>query len=220
MRQQESGRTREWLDKTAGQTYVTQATSYQGAPDGAYRETRHAEIRPVSRIDWNDLTSLEPGEAIVLFGGRRIYARVFHAKIDDAGWKRLGRTIMLPLPDRGQVQKRLDRADAMAGLIERGALTIGQEEEVSPALGALIERLQRAQHKQGRAGTNVRDRRCRSVSELPEDQLPPRPRPPADGTPVTALSLPCSWRRARSQSQVRMRKGGQANRSMWRWCGG
>jgi intracellular multiplication protein IcmO len=38
----------------------------------------------VSRVDWNDLTSLIEGEAIVLFGGWRIYARVFHAQIDDA----------------------------------------------------------------------------------------------------------------------------------------
>ena len=187
MRQQESGRTRDWLDKTAGQTYATQATSYQGAPDGAYREARHAEVRPVSRIDWNDLTSLEPGEAIVLFGGRRIYARVFHAKIDDAGWKRLGRTIMLPLPDRGQVQKRLDRADAMAGLIERGALTIGQEEEVSPALGALIGGFARAAQA-GSSGDECARSALQLVSELPEDQLPPRPTPPADGTPVTAVS--------------------------------
>ena len=35
----------------------------------------HAEVRPVSRVDWNDLTTLIEGEAIVLFGGRRIYAR-------------------------------------------------------------------------------------------------------------------------------------------------
>ena len=57
MRQQESGRTRDWLDKAAGQTYATQATSYQGDTDGAYREARHAESHLVSRIDWNDLTS-------------------------------------------------------------------------------------------------------------------------------------------------------------------
>ena len=92
MRQQDAGRTREWIEKTAGQTYITQATTYHGAADGAYREARHAEVRPVSRVDWNDLTSLIEGEAVVLFGGRRIYARVFHAAVDDAGPKRLGRT--------------------------------------------------------------------------------------------------------------------------------
>ncbi len=76
MCQQDSGRTRDWLEKTAAQTNVTQATSYQGASDGTYREARHAEVRTVSRVDGNDLTSLIEGEAIVLFGGRRIYTRV------------------------------------------------------------------------------------------------------------------------------------------------
>jgi hypothetical protein len=50
MRQQDSGRTREWIEKTAGQTYITQATAYHGAGDGGYREARHAEVRPVSRV--------------------------------------------------------------------------------------------------------------------------------------------------------------------------
>ena len=61
---QDSGRTRDWIEKTAGQTYITQATAYHGASDGAYREARHAEVRPVSCIDWNDLTTLIEGEAI------------------------------------------------------------------------------------------------------------------------------------------------------------
>src|SRR6202034_82149 len=118
MRQQDSGRTREWIEKTAGQTYNTQATAYQGAGDGAYREARHAEVRPVSRVDWNDLTSLIEGEAIVLFGGRRIYACVFHAKIDDAGPKRLGRSVMLRAPDPDAVRGRLQRSASITAAIE------------------------------------------------------------------------------------------------------
>ena len=38
MRQQDANRTREWLEKTAGQTFVTQATTYQGGSVGQYRE--------------------------------------------------------------------------------------------------------------------------------------------------------------------------------------
>ena len=109
MRQQDSGRTREWIEKTAGQTNVTQATSYQGSEDGNYREARHAEVRTVSRVDWNDLTSLIEGEAIVLFGGRRVYARVFHAQIDDKGPKRIGCSVMLSAPDHDVVRARADR---------------------------------------------------------------------------------------------------------------
>ena len=89
MRQQDAQRTRDWIEKTAGQTYVTQATSFQGGSDGVYREAQHAEMRQVARVEWNDLQRLLEGEAIVLFGGRRIYAKLFHAKISSDGPIRL-----------------------------------------------------------------------------------------------------------------------------------
>ena len=79
-------------------------------------------MRPVSRIDWNDLTSLIEGEAIVLFGGRRIYARVFHAAVDDAGPKRLGRTVMLQAPDDDAIRQDLARIGRIASSIETDRL--------------------------------------------------------------------------------------------------
>ncbi|MBN9560459.1 MAG: type IV secretion system DNA-binding domain-containing protein [Alphaproteobacteria bacterium] len=186
MRQQDSGRTREWIEKTAGQTNVTQATSYQGASDGNYREARHAEVRSVSRVDWNDLTSLIEGEAIVLFGSRRIYARLFHAEIDDTGPKRLGRSLMLPPPNPETLRARLDRIGTIAARIERGSVLAGGEEALSPALAALLRGFARA----ARDGDNPRA--CArgalaAISSLPENQLPVRPPPPADGTPVTGV---------------------------------
>ena len=144
MRQQDSGRTREWIEKTAGQTYVTQVSSYQGGQDGSYREARHAEVRPVSRVDWQDLTSLIEGEAIVLLGGRRVYARVFHAKFDEAGPKRLGRTIMVKEPDPAETRLRLRRADELATLISRRGLTLDEGmTEASPVIAALVAGLKR-----------------------------------------------------------------------------
>ncbi len=85
MRQQDANRTREWLEKTAGQTFVTQATTYQGGSVGQYREAQHAEVKQVSRVDWGDLQRLIEGEAIVLFAGRRVYAKLFHAQVDTKG---------------------------------------------------------------------------------------------------------------------------------------
>ncbi len=187
MRQQDSGRTREWIEKTAGQTYVTQATAYQGASDGAYREARHAEVRPVSRVDWNDLTSLIEGEAIVLFGSRRIYARVFHALIDDSGPKRIGRTVRLHGPDTDEVRDRMRRISEMTQRIERGALALAGGEDQSPVLLALRDgfmaaaRANAARDACARAG-------LAAVACLPADKLPPRPPPPADGSPVTAVT--------------------------------
>jgi intracellular multiplication protein IcmO len=186
MRQQDSGRTREWLEKTAGQTNVTQAVSYQGAADGAYREARHAEVRTVSRVDWNDLTSLIEGEAIVLFGGRRIYARVFHAKIDDTGLKRIGHTVMLRSPDRKEVLARLNRSRKLAAHIESGKVIAAAPEPISPGLEALITGFSVAA-MQGASSRACARAALDAVKELTEDALPGRPAPPADGVPVTSL---------------------------------
>ncbi|MBN8925247.1 MAG: conjugal transfer protein TraG [Rhodospirillales bacterium 69-11] len=188
MRQQESGRTREWIEKTAGQTYVTQVASYQGTDDGSYREARHAEVRPVSRVDWQDLTSLIEGEAIVLFGGRRIYARVFHAQIDDSGPKRLGRTIMLREPDPAKLGLRLTRADALAKLIEdRGLLVEDRTMEPSPGIDALVRGMMQAAAGGG-SSAECAEQALRALAAVPEDLLM-RGRPvPADGLPVTAVT--------------------------------
>ena len=186
MRQQDSGRTREWLEKTAGQTNVTQATSYQGAADGAYREARHAEVRTVSRVDWNDLTSLIEGEAIVLFGSRRIYARVFHAQIDGAGVKRVGRTLMLRTPDRKEITGRIKRAREVAQLVETGAVVGAAPEPVSPGLAAFVRAFSAAAAAGSDSSTCVR-RAIAAIGGLAESALPARPAAPADGVPITSL---------------------------------
>jgi intracellular multiplication protein IcmO len=187
MRQQDSGRTRDYIEKTAGQTNVTQATSYQGSSDGNYREARHAEVRTISRVDWNDLTSLIEGEAIVLFGGRRIYARVFHAKIDDTGPKRIGRSLMLQPPDANELRTRLERACQVAVAIETGQLMVGSNLALSTGLAALL----RGFSTTAASGSTAQDCARNALAEianLPDCNLPARPAPPADGTPVTSLT--------------------------------
>lgn len=139
MRQQDAQRTRDWIEKTAGQTYVAQATSFQGGSDGVYREAQQAEMRQVSRVEWSDLQSLLEGEAIVLFGGRRIYTKLFYAKLSSEGAIRLNVPLMLS-PPSGQPQ-RVQRASnlALAALIQGGELTRGDEVPVSPVLRAMID---------------------------------------------------------------------------------
>jgi len=187
MRQQDSGRTRDYIEKTAGQTNVTQATSYQGSSDGNYREARHAEVRTISRVDWNDLTSLIEGEAIVLFGGRRIYARVFHAKIDDAGPKRIGRSLMLHSPDANELRARLERAGQIAAAIETGKVMVGPNLALSPGLAALLRGFSTASRSGNAAHDCVRNALA-EIANLPDSESPARPAPPADGTPVTSLT--------------------------------
>jgi intracellular multiplication protein IcmO len=187
MRQQDALRTREWIQKTAGETYVTQATSYRGAADGAYREARHAELRPVSRVDWHDLTNLLEGEAIILFGGRRVYGRVFRAKYDDRGPKRIGWSVLLREPDPEQVRDHLARVDRMVSAIESGSLTLGQEEPRTPVLDALVRGFI-ASARTGRDGVECARAALEAIDRVPEQHLTPRPPPPEDGTPVTSVT--------------------------------
>jgi intracellular multiplication protein IcmO len=186
MRQAESGRTREWLQKAAGETFVTQATSYVGNDDGNYREGKTAEVRPISRVDWNDLTSLIEGEAIILFGGRRIYATLFHAMIDDSGAKRVGRTLMLREPDPNEMRARFALVDEMAGRIERGSLKFSGLHDKSPALTALVKAFIQG-GSDGKPPLEAASAALRTLAGLPATDLPPPPLAPADGTPVTAI---------------------------------
>jgi len=160
--------------------------SYQGAADGAYREARHAEVRTVSRVDWNDLTSLIEGEAIVLFAGRRIYSRVFFAKIDGTGVKRIGRTLMLRTPDRGGILAVLKRSRRLAAVIQSGAVIGAAPEPVSPALRAFVQAFSDAAAAGSDSAACVRAS-LSAIGELAESALPGRPAAPADGVPVTSL---------------------------------
>lgn len=137
MRQQDAQRTRQWLEQTAGQTWVAQATTYHGGQAGEYREAQHAEVRKVSRVDWNDLQRLIEGEAIILFGGRRIYAKLFHAALDTAGSMRLNRPLMLPSPMPGRVQDR-EKAKSVALALRMRLLAGLPEAPTSKTLAAMI----------------------------------------------------------------------------------
>jgi intracellular multiplication protein IcmO len=139
MRQQDANRTRQWIEETAGRTYVTQATSYQGGEAGEYREAREATVREVGRVDWNDLQRLIEGEAIILFGGRRIYAKLFHAVIDTSGPIRLNRPLALAPPDKGEIEAECARIEAIREAIESGAVARGVRVPCGATLRALLD---------------------------------------------------------------------------------
>ena len=142
MRQQDANRTRQWIEDTAGKTYVTQATSYQGGGTGEYAETRSAEVREVSGVDWRDLQSLIEGEAIILFGGRRIYAKLFHAEIDTRGPMRLNRPVALAPPDVESLKATSELVGAVLKALE-GGLGTGRPKR-SPTLAAMLGAFQDA----------------------------------------------------------------------------
>ena len=139
MRQQDAIRTRQWIEETSGKTDVAQATSYRGGDIGEYHDTRQADVREVARVQWADLQRLIEGEVIILFGGRRIYAKVFHATVDKDGPKRLVRPLQLAAPDRRVLELALERIEEIESRVKSGVVARAGEEPVSPRLRGVLD---------------------------------------------------------------------------------
>jgi|HubBroStandDraft_1064217.scaffolds.fasta_scaffold00088_43 intracellular multiplication protein IcmO len=180
MRQQDAKRTREWIEQTAGQTYVTQATNYQGGGVGEYREAQHAEMRQVARVDWNDLQRLIEGEAIILFGGRRVYAKLFYAAIDTSGPMRLNRPVMLVAPGP-EVIEEAERLREIAARIENRLLDGFSGDAPSATLSVMVAALSETA-KAGRTVTDCLGAALSATRETPFFAL-------ATGAPEAAESM-------------------------------
>ena len=138
MRQQDAERTRNWIEKTAGETEVTQATSFVAGEAGNYREGPSAEVRKVNRVAWSDLQKLLEGEAVILLGGRRVYAKLYHAAIEVEGPIRRNRPVMLAGPT-DETQEEARRIIDVLGHIETGRVPMGVPEQPDAALAAMVE---------------------------------------------------------------------------------
>ncbi len=183
MRQQEANRTRQWIEDTAGKTFVTQASNYHNSGVGEYIEGRQAELREVARVDWNDLQRLIEGEAIILFGGRQIYAKLFHAAIDTSGPMRLNRPVPLAAPDAKVIQAQCERVDALVFAIEQGLTGSKPRAPRSQTLGAMLDAFARAAAEGGGAEACV-DAAIAAAGENPFVAPPP---PGTVITPFTAM---------------------------------
>ncbi|TPG55942.1 conjugal transfer protein TraG [Roseomonas nepalensis] len=138
MRQQDANRTREWIEKTGGETEVTQATSFVAGEAGQYREGPSAEVRKVNRVSWSDLQKLLEGEAIVMLGGRRVYAKLFYADVKADGPIRRNRPLILAgLPRDGS--EAGDTVKDVIVQLEGGQVPRNTEPQEDPVLCAMIE---------------------------------------------------------------------------------
>ncbi len=139
MKLQEGSETRQYVERTAGESEVTQQTSYTATDSGGYRDAQHAEVRRVARVDWKDLRGLIEGEAIVLFGNRRIYAKLFYAKVNPRGRLRLNRPAVLRAPAVETIERATARAATIRKLIESGGVRSSDAVATGPVLGAMME---------------------------------------------------------------------------------
>ncbi len=139
MKLQEGSETRQYVERTAGESEVTQQTSYTATDSGSYRDAQHAEVRRVSRVDWKDLRGLIEGEAIVLFGNRRVHAKLLYAKIDPRGRLRLSRPLVLGPPAVDAVERGAARTATIRRLIESGGPQAPGQVDTGPVLAAILE---------------------------------------------------------------------------------
>ena len=144
MKLQEGGETRRYIEQTAGDSFVTQASGFHSSDLGSYHETRQADIRRTARVDWIDLRRQIEGEAVILFGDRRVYAKLFHVDLEPSGSIRLNRPVMLLPPDPGPVRDQANRVDRIREALHLGLLAQDQDPEPSsPRVTALLQAFQR-----------------------------------------------------------------------------
>lgn len=116
---EDAGPTRQWVEESGGTMPVTVLPGYDNSsPLGLYADQQRADIREVKRVSWSDVQNLRQGQAIILFRGRRIYARLFYAGITPHGINRVFPTVALrtfasPPPSSAEVETV--RANLAAG---------------------------------------------------------------------------------------------------------
>ena len=141
MRLQEGSETRRYIEQTAGDTNVMQLNAYHQSDMGGFRDARHAELRRVARVEWNDLRNLIEGEAIIIFGPRRVYAKLFFATAEVDGPMRLNRPVRLlpPRPEQaGQMSRRIEK---IVNALDAGWARPDGERSQNGAVSALLEGL-------------------------------------------------------------------------------
>ena len=138
MRLQEGSETRKYVEQTVGDTHVTQASSFSANEYGVLRESMNADIRQTYRVNWNDLRSLIEGEAIVVFGKERVYAKLFHAEANDRGPLRMNRPLALRPPAPGEIRHSQERVVRIARHLAAGHAARALSPAGSPTLNAVL----------------------------------------------------------------------------------
>jgi len=138
MRLQEGSETRKYVEQTAGDTHVTQASSFQANEYGVFRESMSADVRQTARVNWSDLRSLIEGEAIILLGKDRVYAKLFYAEIDANGPLRMNRPLMLRPPEVGRIKQEGERMERTRGHLLAGRAAVRLDVAASPTLDSLL----------------------------------------------------------------------------------
>lgn len=176
MRLQEGSETRRYVEQTVGDTHVTQASGFSANEYGVFRESMNAELRQTHRVNWSDLRGLIEGEAVVVFGKERVYAKLFHADIADRGPLRMNRPLPLRPPAPGEVARGQERVSRIARHLAAGRAARALAADPSPTLDALLHQLARGLGvPQPRPLVEVIDAALLSLRDVQADAPPQAP---------------------------------------------
>lgn len=142
---EDAGPTREWVEQTGGTMNVSMLPGYDSSSSiGLYSDQQRADIREVKRISWNDIQTLRQGQAIMLWRGQRIYARLFYAGIEPQGQNRVFPTLAprfekIAPPENLEIQT----IGAITQQLAQGKHLISEDELVAlpGLLGTVMDRL-------------------------------------------------------------------------------
>jgi intracellular multiplication protein IcmO len=168
MRLQEGGQTREYVENTAGDSFVTQVGSYDSSGVGGYLESGRTDVHRTKRVDFADLRNQIEGEAVVLFGAHRMYVNVLYINPAPKGWSRLNRPIQMGMADIATLVTGSQRAQDIATNLET-SFDPHAAPAPSPAIAAIIEGMRHAVATNSvNEDTHFADLVCRHVANLPE----------------------------------------------------
>ncbi len=192
MRLQEGSETRKYVEQTAGDTHVTQASSFQANDHGGFRESASADVRQTARVNWSDLRGLIEGEAIILLGKERVYANLFHAEVDAHGPLRMNRPLMLRPPEIGRIRQETERTQKTRGHLLAGRAAVRLEVAASPTLDSLLAGFVHRVAEQPDAdfGTAARAAILALGGVVPSAAEAQRVLAPADGTAIETEHTP------------------------------
>jgi intracellular multiplication protein IcmO len=79
------------------------------------------------------------GEAVFLFGGRRIYAKVFYARLDTSGPTRLNRPIMLAAPSKTEIRAVVGTTRTIVENLVSGSMSAPDKVNEGEILAAMLD---------------------------------------------------------------------------------
>lgn len=129
MKLEDPQETWEFFNKAAGETYVTNVSSFQMNPGSLsmnYMDSRNTSVDRRQRIELLDLKDQREGEAHIFFKSRIIRAEFFHANPKAVKKLRLNVQLKVEAPPKTELEELHSRLYKFSTILKRPALNVPQ----------------------------------------------------------------------------------------------